>query len=72
MTESPEELAAVEQLLTERDAIHGWMLRLDQADVAVPDAVRARVRGDYQRRLDQVTAGLRAHIDVVAKRLADD
>ncbi|MGH7584136.1 MAG: hypothetical protein ACREL5_13005, partial [Gemmatimonadales bacterium] len=44
----------------------------DQADVAVPDAVRARVRGDYQRRLDQVTAGLRAHIDVVAKRLADD
>ncbi len=71
MTESPEELAAVEQLLAESDALRGWLARLDQAS-AVPDAVRERVRGDYQGRLDQVTAGLRAHAEVIAAKLHDD
>jgi len=72
MTESPDELAAVEQLLTERDAIYGWMTRLDQAPVQAPESVRARVKRDYQERLDQITAGLRSHSDVVARKLADD
>jgi hypothetical protein len=72
MTESPEELAAVEQLLAERDALHGWLTRLDQASVAAPETVRDRVRHDYQARLDQLTAGLRVHADVIAGKLHDD
>ncbi len=72
MTESPQELAAVEQLLAERDALHGWLTRLDQASVAAPETVRDRVRHDYQARLDQLTAGLRAHADVIAGKLRDD
>jgi hypothetical protein len=71
MTESPEELAAVEQLLAEGDALRGWLARLEQAPVT-SDAVRQRVRNDYQKRLDQITAGLGAHADVVATKLAAD
>lgn len=71
MTESPEELAAVEQLLAEGDALRGWLARLANAPVA-SDAVRERVRSDYQGRLDQITAGLAAHADVVSTKLAAD
>jgi hypothetical protein len=71
MTESPEELAAVEQLLAEGDALRGWLARLDKAAVG-SDVVRERVRNDYQKRLDQITAGLGAHADVVATKLAAD
>jgi hypothetical protein len=72
MNESPEDYGAVEQLLRESDALHGWLTRLEQAQVAAPDSVRERVRHDYQQRLDQLTAGLRAHHDAIAARLADD
>lgn len=72
MTESPEELAAVEQLLAESDSLHAWLARLDQAPAGASDTVRQRVRNDYQHRLDQVTAGLRAHADVIAAKLHDD
>ncbi|MGH7635330.1 MAG: hypothetical protein ACRENC_16460, partial [Gemmatimonadaceae bacterium] len=67
MTESPEELAAVEQLLAEGDSLRGWLARLDAATNA-PDGVRDRVRRDYQTRLDQIMAGLRAHGDVIGAK----
>ena len=72
MTESPGELAAVEQLLAESDALRGWLARLDTASAAAPDTVRERVRRDYQRRLDEITAGLRAHGAVIGAKLSDD
>lgn len=72
MTDFPQDLAAVDQLLVEGDALRGWLARLDQAQSGVSDAVLDRVRTDYQRRLDQITAGLRSHADVVAAKLADD
>lgn len=72
MTESPEELAAVEQLLAESDALRAWLARLDTAPASAPDAVRDRVRRDYQARLDQITAGLRAHGDVISSKLRED
>lgn len=72
MTESPEELAAVEQLLAESDALRAWLARLETAPASAPDAVRDRVRRDYQARLDQITAGLRAHGDVISSKLRED
>ena len=72
MSETPEELAAVEQLLAESDALHGWLTRLDRAPVSAPDRVRDRVRLDYQHRLDQITAGLRAHAAVLGSKLERD
>ena len=72
MTDSPEDLAAVEQLLAESDALRGWLARLEQAPASAPSAIRERVRGDYQRRLDEITAGLSAHADVVSTKLDED
>lgn len=72
MTEFSPELAAVEQLLAEGDALRGWLTRLDQGPSGASSLVRERVRSDYQQRLDQITAGLRAHADVVATKLSED
>jgi hypothetical protein len=72
MTDTPHDLAAVEELLAERDAIHGWLARLDQAGTAAPDSVRSRVRRDYEVRMEGLTDRLRAHADVVAGKLAAD
>lgn len=72
MTDTPHDLAAVEELLTERDAIHGWLARLDHAGNAAPDSVRSRVRRDYEVRMEGLTDRLRAHADVVAEKLRDD
>lgn len=72
MTHTSNDLAAVEQLLGERDAIHGWLARLDSAGTAAPDSVRARVRRDYEVRMDALTERLRVHADAVAEKLRDD
>lgn len=72
MTDTPDELAAVEALLAERDAIHGWLARLGSAAPHAPDAVRDRVRRDYQLRMDGLTERLREHADAVAEKLAAD
>ncbi len=70
--DTPQDLAAVEVLLADRDALHGWIARLDDAGSSVPAAVRARVRDDYERRLDGVTDRLREHADTIASKLAED
>ncbi len=72
MTDSVHDLAAVEQLLAERDALHGWLTRLEHLSGTTPAAVRDRVRGDYERRLDELTDGLRAHADTISGKLHDD
>lgn len=66
------DLPDIDALLAERDALHGWLAKLDASPVAAPDAVRARVRQDYQDRLDGVTDRLGAHAGTVAERLAAD
>ena len=72
MTDTPNDLAAVEQLLAERDAIHGWLTRLDATGAAASDPVRARVRRDYQVRMESLTERLRVHADAVASKLQED
>ncbi len=68
----PNDVAAVEQLLAERDALHAWLARLDQSGSDTPASVRARVRRDYDLRLDGLTGRLREHADTIAARLRDD
>jgi hypothetical protein len=68
----PTDLSALETLLQERDALHGWLDRLDRSQASVPEAVRAKVRQDYQSRLDGLLDRLRQHADVVATRLLED
>jgi hypothetical protein len=72
MSDAPQQLGAVEAILTERDALHGWLARLDSSGSSTPQAVRTRVRVDYERRLEAVTERLRAHADTIASRLAAD
>ncbi len=72
MSDASEENVAVEQLLAERDALHGWLERLDAATVSASTAVRERVRSDYQQQLDRVASDLGAHVETIAKKLAED
>lgn len=66
------DLTAVEALLRERDAVAGWLARLDEQGAAAPETVRDRVRRDYRDRLDGLTDRLREHADTVEARLAAD
>ena len=70
--DTPHDLTAVESLLAERDALHGWLTRLDDAGSTVPESVRARVRVDYEQRMDAVTARLGEHGDTITRKLDDD
>ncbi len=72
MSDTPGENDSVEQLLTERDALHGWLRRLDAASVTASSGVRDRVRRDYQDRLDRLTESLRQHGDAMESKLAAD
>lgn len=68
----PSDLPAVAALLEERNALRGWLDRLDQSGASAPESVRSRVRQDYQARLDDVTGRLREHADAIAARLGAD
>ncbi len=68
----PSNLADVETLLAERDAVAGWIAKLDGAGSSVPATVRDRVRLDYQVRMDGVTHRLQGHGDAIAAKLAED
>lgn len=72
MSQRPDDPTAVESLLAERDALHGWLARLDEAGSTVPLAVRAKVRSDYERRMMEVTDRLGSHGDAIDDRLYED
>lgn len=57
----------IEKLLEERGQYEQWLARLD--DAGAPDAVRTRVRADYQSRLQGVMEQLRAHGTTIAAEL---
>jgi len=52
---------AIQRLLDERQQIHTWLERLARAADAAPEHVRAKVRGDYERRLGEVMKELQVH-----------
>lgn len=62
----------IEKLLQERSQYLNWLARLDTADQgssSVPEAVRVRVRADYEARLVSVVDQLRTHASAIAGQL---
>jgi hypothetical protein len=62
----------IEKLLTERSQYLNWLARLDAAGEggsSVPEAVRLRVRADYETRLIAVVDQLRAHATAITGQL---
>ncbi|MGH7508598.1 MAG: zinc finger Ran-binding domain-containing protein [Gemmatimonadales bacterium] len=61
--------ATIEALLEQRAQYEEWLLRLDTSGDKASPAVRQRVRGDYQSRLDAVMEQLRGRSATVAEEL---
>ena len=59
----------IETLLQQRTQYEQWLARLDAAGNGAPDAVRRRVRGDYEARLGKVIDELRSHAATIGEEL---
>lgn len=64
-------MGTIDQLLARRQQFEEWIAKLDAAAAGAPDGVRARVRSDYQARLDETLEELRGHQGEIADQLAD-
>jgi hypothetical protein len=67
---TPHPTNPIDALLDERARFQSWLARLDSAGSTAPLAVRDKIRGDYQQRLNQVIEQLRTHAAAVAEQLA--
>jgi hypothetical protein len=63
--------AAIQKLLDERKQIEQWLVRLEKAADRTPDAVRSRVRSDYETRLAAVVRELQGFQDDLRASLED-
>jgi hypothetical protein len=61
--------ATIEALLEQRAQYEEWLLRLDTSGDKASPAVRQRVRGDYQARLDVVMEQLRGRSAAISEEL---
>ena len=61
--------ATIEALLEERSKYEEWILRLDTSGDRASPAVRQRVRGDYEARLEAVMEQLRGRGAAIAEEL---
>jgi hypothetical protein len=61
--------ATIEALLEQRSQYEEWLLRLDTSGDKAPPAVRQRVRGDYEARLESVMEQLRGRGVAIAEEL---
>ncbi len=64
-----ESLAQVDQLLQQRAQYEQWLAKLSGAGSKAPEAVRVKVRSDYEARLEAVVAELRTHASSVETAL---
>ncbi len=70
---SPEGGTSIEKLLEDRAQFVSWLTRLNStagAPSPVPEAVRGRVRADYERRLEAVLEELRSHTSALEDQVA--
>ena len=70
MSESDASLAQVDQLLQQRAQYEQWLAKLTGAGSRAPEAVRTKVRGDYESRLNAVVDELRKHASAVEGALS--
>jgi hypothetical protein len=63
MARSSKSTTIIQRLLDERRQYEAWINRLGGAEDATPEAVRVRVKADYEARLKAVTEELKAHAD---------
>ena len=68
-SKKPHDVSEIESLLATRQQLSGWLERLEEAGSRAPEAVRAKVRSDYQGRLAQVVTQLSTHRDVISATL---
>ncbi len=68
MTKTDTELT-IEELLEQRTQYEEWLAKLDASGDKAPPAVRQRVRGDYQARLQQVLEQLRSRGSAISEEL---
>jgi hypothetical protein len=61
--------ATVEELLEQRTQYEEWLAKLDASGDKAPPAVRQRVRGDYEARLQRIMEQLRGHAAAVGEEL---
>src|ERR671914_1589186 len=61
--------ATIEELLEQRTQYEEWLAKLDAAGDKAPPAVRQRVRGDYQARLQSVMEQLRGRGAAIGEEL---
>jgi hypothetical protein len=69
---TPETANSIERLLQDRAQFVSWLTRLNSSDSVptVPEAVRSRVRADYERRLESVVGELRTHTSALEEQVA--
>ena len=61
--------ATIEELLEQRSQFEAWLAKLDASGDKAPPAVRQRVRGDYEARLQNVMEQLRGRGALIAEEL---
>lgn len=69
--DAPPSPEAARTLIAERDRLRAWLEQLDAHGTEVPEHVLERVRGDYQERLQRVTADLGEHLGSLRQSLAE-
>jgi len=68
---TPDNGNTIESLLEQRAKLEDWLAKLDESQKLASEAVRERVRKDYETRLSTVVEELRGHADAVAEQLAE-
>lgn len=61
----------IESLLQEKRQVQQWLDRLDMAADKTPAGVRTKVRGDYQKRLDDILEQLAGYTDEIKASLEE-
>src|ERR687897_2264652 len=69
MTKPPDTDMAIEALLEQRTQYEEWLAKLDASGDKAPPAVRQRVRGDYEGRLQSVMEQLRGRGAAITEEL---
>jgi hypothetical protein len=69
MANTPDSEMTIEMLLEQRTEYEEWLAKLDSSGDKAPPAVRQRVRGDYEARLQSVMEQLRGRGNSIAEEL---